>query len=108
MGEAGMSEVAGNQEPPTYFANIVSLQVTVDETVLEFRRYLLPHKEQLKLSPAGPVIPIPEPTPEQLLAAEPIARVVLTYTAAQALRQNLNNMLPGVEMARKTGEKPWK
>jgi hypothetical protein len=48
-----MSEGVSTNEPPTYFANIVTLQVTVDETVLKFRRYLLPHKEQLKLKQEG-------------------------------------------------------
>ncbi|GEM_PF-3990635 len=102
-----MSEGAGKQEPPTYFANIVTLQLTVDETVLEFRRYIAPHKEQLKLKQLGATIPVPAPTPEQIFEVEPVVRVVLTFTATQALRQHLNSMLPELERARTTGEQPW-
>jgi hypothetical protein len=84
------------------------MTVTVDEAVLEFRRLTLPHKE-IKMEPAGSVTVIPAPTHDQAMAVEPIARVVLTYTAAQALRDTLGNMLAPVDKARRAGEKdPWK
>jgi hypothetical protein len=103
-----MSEATSRQEPPTYFANLVTMTVTVDEAVLEFRRLTLPHKE-IEYRPAGSVTVIPAPTQDQILAVEPIARVVLTYTAAQNLRQILENMLAPVDKARRAGEKdPWK
>ncbi len=104
-----MTEGTATQGPPTYFANIVTLQVTADEVILELRRYLQPHKDIL-LNPTQQVdehVIIPAPTPAQLFAEEPIARVVLTYTAAESLRRNLSSMLPNVERARKTGENPW-
>jgi len=102
-----MSEGAGKQEPPTYFANIVTIQVNADETVLEFRRIMTPHRVQLKLQPSEGMTPVPPPTPENIFEVDPVARVVLTFTAAQALRTNLNNMLPAAEIARKTGVPPW-
>lgn len=102
-----MSEDAGQQEPPTYFANIVTVLINADETVLEFRRILTPHREHLKMQQPGTTVPIPPPTPEKLLEVDPVARVVLTFTATQALRQHLNSMLPEVEKSRKTGEQPW-
>jgi hypothetical protein len=103
-----MSEATSKQEPPMYFANLVTLTVTVDEAVLEFRRFTSPHKET-KIIPDGSVTVIPAPTHDQVMAIEPIARVVLTYTAAQALRDILVNMLAPVDKARRAGEKdPWK
>lgn len=92
--ETSMSEGAGKQEPPTYFANIVTLQVNADETVLEFRRSMTPQREQLKMQPFEEVVSIPPPTPEKVFEVDPVARVVLTFSAAEALRANLNNMLP--------------
>ena len=104
-----MAEGTGTQAPPTYFANLVSMNITVDEVVLELRRYFQPHRE-LMLTPRGKTeerIKIPVPTPEQLFAEEPIARVVLTYSAAKTLKQNLENLFPAFDRARKTGEDPW-
>lgn len=106
-GETTMSEDAGKQEPPTYFANIVTMQVNADETVLEFRRIITPHREQLKVQPSGGVIQIPAPTAEKIFEVDPVARVVLTYSAVKGLRENLNSILPGAEKARKTGELSW-
>jgi len=105
--ETTLSEGAGKQEPPTYFANIVTLNITADETSLEFLRILTPHKEILKMPPSGKVILIPPVQPEQIIGTDPVVRVVLTYTAAQSLRQFLNDMLPEIERARKSGERPW-
>ena len=103
-----MSEATSKQAPPIYFANLVTLTVTVDEAVLEFRRTTSPHKET-KLKTDVPVTVIPAPTPDQIMAIDPVATVVLTYTAAQALRENLGNMLAQVDKARRAGEKdPWK
>ena len=102
-----MTEAASKQEPPTYFANLVSLTVTVDEAVLEFRRVTSLHKET-KITP-GSVTPIPALTHDQAMAIDPIVRVVLTYTAAQGLRDILTNMLAQTDKARRAGEKdPWK
>ncbi len=101
-----MSEGAEKQEAPTYFANVVTVNINVDELVMEFRRILIPHKEQLKTSrPEAPIF-IPPVAPEKILDIDPVARVVLTITAARALKQHLDDMLPKIEEARKTGELP--
>jgi len=104
-----MTEDTGAKVPPTYFANIVTLHVTVDEITLELRRFVQPHKEILSglKQPAAEPITLPTITPAKLFAEEPMARIVLTFSAAQDLKQNLDKMLPTFEQARRTGGSPW-
>jgi len=89
------------QELPTYFANIVTSLLNPDEMVMEFRRYLAPHKTMLK-SGADPVTFIPPASPEQILQSEPVARVVLTFSAVRILKQYLDAALPQIENQRKS------
>ena len=87
------------KEPPTYFANIVSSLLNPDEMVMEFRRYLAPHKAMLK-SASDPVTFIPPASPEQVLQSEPVARVVLTFSAVRTLKQYLDAAFPQIEKQR--------
>ncbi len=93
-----MTENEHPQSPPTYFANWVTLTVNTDELAIEFRRVDRPHRET-----ADQTL-IPGPSPQDALNREPLARVVVTYTAAKALWEYLNNTMPRVAEARRTGE----
>lgn len=96
-----MPEETGRREPPTYFANVATTILNVDEMTMEFRRYTQPHREILKLGRKD-MVPIPPPKPEEIYQLEPVARVVLTFTAAKALKQYLDAALPQIEQQRKT------
>jgi len=79
--------------------------INADELTMEFRRVLQPHN---KLLPGiSKTTIVPPPTVEELAAAEPIARVVLTISAAKALKSYLDEVMPSVDHARMTGE-PFK
>jgi len=93
-----MADGSAAEQPPTYYANWVTLTVNTDELVIELRRIDRPHRETASM----PVIPGAKP--EEVLLRDPIARVVMTYTAAKSLREYLNNTMPRVEASRKTGE----
>ena len=87
-------------EPPTFYANVVTASVDPDAVYLELRRYLLPHKEMYRQAqdPVGaPQVSAPA---EPLTAVEPIARIVLPYTAAKGLLANLNDLVPKMTLAR--------
>lgn len=96
-----MSEQLARHEPPTYFANLVTTTLNVDELTIEFRRYMFPHRELLK-TPSLVAKPIPVPAPEEIAQLEPIARVVLTFTAAKVLKQQIDQVLPQIEQQRKS------
>ncbi len=83
---------------PTFFGNIATTQLNLDEFVIEIRRYITPHKESLLRAgnQKGTVIHIPPPKPEDIIRAEPIARVVLTFTAAMGLKAYLDEALPQI------------
>jgi hypothetical protein len=87
-------------EPPTHYANFVTVSVDPDVAYLELRRIVRPHRDMLAQTLAAP-----EPATEAIYAQEPIARVVLTYTAAKALQASLNEVLPKMERARRGTER---
>jgi hypothetical protein len=88
-------------EPPTFFANIATIHVNVDEVSIEFRRVLLPHGMIWRVSQGKePTLPTSD---EELYKFPPTAKVVLTFLAAKALRDNLNTLLPAFEEQRKKG-----
>ena len=95
-----MPEETGRHEPPTYFANIVTSNLNVDELVMELRRFVAAHRDFLKVGEE--LIPVPPVTMEEILKLEPIARVVLSFTAAKALKQSLDQALPEIEKLRKS------
>ena len=63
-----MSGESGHQEPPTYYANIVTSLLT-----------------------------------EDVMRREPIARVVVTFSAARDLKEYLELALPRIEESRRAG-----
>ena len=97
-----MSEPNGAQEPPTYYANIVTSNMNVDELTLEFRRFSVPHREFVKAG-AADVVSVPPAEPTKIMEEEPLATVVLTFTAAKALKEYLDKIFPAIEEARHQG-----
>lgn len=98
-----MPETTSPPEPPTYFANVATMVLNVDGMTIELRQYLPPHKDLFKLV-GNEVRPIPPPTWDDLYKVQPVARVVLTFTAVRALKAYLDQTLPQMENARKTGQ----
>jgi len=98
-----MAEPSESSEPPTYYANFVSLSVDPDVAYIELRRYIKPHVDMYRDAqrPAPPPTQATPPTAETVYSQSPIARVVLTYTSAKALLNLLNEMIPKMELARK-------
>ena len=88
--------------PPTFFANVATIHVNVDEVSIEFRRVMPPHSKVWELS-KGATQPIPPWTDDNLYKVEPVAKVVLTFLGAKALRDNLIKLLPNFEELRKQG-----
>lgn len=86
-----------NGDAPIHYANIVTVTVDPDAAYLELRRYIRPHRELF--SQPGPATA--EPTEDSILTQEPIARVVLTYTAAKALHASLGDLIPQMDRARR-------
>ena len=95
-----MPEETGRHEPPTYFANVVTMNLNVDEMVMEFRRFIPAHRDFVK---AGEKLTLLEPPQvKEVLNLEPIARVVLSFTAAKTIKQYLDQALPQIEKQRKS------
>jgi hypothetical protein len=87
---------------PTHYANIVTVTVDPDVAYLELRRYIRPHREFFV-----PSVPSPsEPAEGGVFDQEPIARVVLTYSAAKALHATLGDLLPKMEQERRSTGQP--
>jgi hypothetical protein len=98
-----MSDAA--QQPtltPTYYANFVTSLFTPDDLVLELRRFDRPHRE-FTSSGQEPLSLLPAVTPADVMRQDPIARVVMTFSAAKALKAYLDSALPPLEEARRTG-----
>lgn len=98
-----MADSPGRQEIPSYHANIVTCNLTVDELVLELRRVDLPHDALLKAAGGKALVHVPAPLPEQVMSYPPIARIILTFTSANSLKDYLNGAVPPVEAARREG-----
>jgi len=98
-----MPEGAGQHEPPTYFANIVTTILNVDGMMIELRQYLPAHAEVFK-NTGGELAPIPPPRVEEVYKVAPVARVVLTFSAVRVLKTYLDQALPQMEAARKAGQ----
>jgi hypothetical protein len=85
---------------PTYFANIVTSNLFPDELVFEFRRFIQEHRKVAKPN-APDITAVSPPTSEEVFATTPLARVVLTFTAAKELRDYLNKTIPQMEKVRR-------
>lgn len=88
--------------PPIFFGNLVTAHVNVDEVSLEVRRFMPPHAEISEATKGGkePMKPLTE---ADVYTIPAIAKVVLTFSAAKALRDSLDTLLPQLEDARKLG-----
>ena len=89
-----MLEESGRDDPPTFYANIVTMNLNVDELTIEFRRYLPAHGGLIESLAAGGLKPLPPPSLKEIAELEPIARVVLTYMAAKSLKEYLDQAFP--------------
>ncbi len=89
---------------PTYFANVVTMNMSVDEMIIELRQVHQEHKQLFqgqKPEDIGTVTWTKPPAPDEMLSIEPVARVVLTFTAAKNLKRYLDDVLPKMESARR-------
>ena len=91
-------ELSTLAEPPTFYANVVTASVDPDAVYLELRRLIIPHRDMYANTKTGGAAP---PSDEATYALDPIARVVITYTAAKALQATLNELVPKMQLARK-------
>lgn len=99
-----MSDETKRLEPPTFFANIVTMNLDADQMVMELRQYLPLHREALAQLVTGNLVDIKPPTPQDLISLEPVGRVVLTFTAVRYLKQYLDQAFPLIEAGRTTGK----
>lgn len=86
-------------EPPTYFANLTTIHVNVDEVTIEFRRLMKPHAELWSLQGKQ----TPPLTDDDVYRVPVEAKVVLTFVGAKTLLDNLNRILPQFAEMRKQG-----
>ena len=87
------------EEPPTHYANIVTVSVDPDVVYIELRRFIRSHLEMYRVSKQDEQSAVL--SEETVYQHPPVAHVVLTYTAAKNLLANLMEMLPKMEAARK-------
>ncbi len=99
-----MPDQTNKSEPPTYFANIVTMNLDADQMVMELRQNMPPHRETFPRLSTTDVVEIKPPTPQELISLEPVARVVLTFTAVRNLREYLDKAFPLIEARRATGK----
>src|SRR2546426_12763715 len=90
-------------EPPTFFANIATIHVNVDEVSIEFRRFMKPHAELWKTFKDSGGKDGPPLTDDDVYKFEPIAKGVLTFVGAKTPRDNLNKLMTNSEEMRKQG-----
>lgn len=95
-----MPDSVPHPEPPTFYTNVVTVHVTLDEVSLEGRRYMPGHEEIWRVSKGGKE-PGPVPDDATVYREAPIVKVVMTFTAAKALRDTLQALLPQMETVRK-------
>lgn len=59
-----MAEETKRSEPPTFFANVVTMNLNVDEMAIEFRQYHPDHRALIGSSSEQKLIPVPPATPK--------------------------------------------
>lgn len=97
-----MPDETNSSDPPTYFANVLTMNLDVDQMVMELRQNLPLHREAFAHVTTADVVDIKPRTPQELLTLEPVARVVLTFTAVRALKQYLDKAFPLIQASRAT------
>lgn len=88
--------------PPTFFGNIMTAHVNVDEVSFEVRR-LMPTHSQISEMTKGGTEPMKPLTELDIYALAPIVKVVVTFSAAKALSDNLQSLIAQMAEARKRG-----
>ena len=96
-----MPEDTRKTDPPAFYANVITMNLNVDELMIELRRYLPPHKNYISDLGAEPLKPLAPPSSKEITELEQIARVVLTYSAAKALMEYLVKAFPPTEDQRR-------
>jgi hypothetical protein len=81
----------------------VTANINVDELVLELRRVTKPHRDTLPDDTKGAIVPLPPMTSQDVKKVEPVARVVMTFSAAKSLYDFLTQAVPEFEAARRSG-----
>ncbi|HEY6418511.1 MAG TPA: DUF5678 domain-containing protein [Candidatus Binataceae bacterium] len=95
-----MADGSNGKEAPTIYANIVISKLNVNEMTMELNCFAKPDKGS---GQKGPVITnVPVESDEDVLAREPIARVILTFSAAQELKRSLDLAMPKIEQLRRS------
>jgi hypothetical protein len=95
-----MADGSDRKEIPTFHANIVTSNLNTDEMTMELRWFAQPHRNWIQEGTG--VTTIPPASPRELMAADPVAKVVLTFSAVKALKQYLDQAFPEIEKARKS------
>jgi len=96
-----MPEDTKRSEPPTYFANVVTLTMDTDQLVMELRQFLRPHRETFEEpKQEGMIFYVAPPTPKEIVSSEPVARVVLTFAAVRFLKRYLDAAFSQIEAKR--------
>ena len=91
---------ANTPGPPTYFANIISMTLDPDQMIMELRQNLPGHRETMPHVSTTVITETTPPTPQEIMDLEPVARVVLTFTAVRTIKQYLDRALPMMEAKR--------
>lgn len=87
-------------EPPTFYANIISVTVDPDVAYFELRRFIRPHRDVVKDLRQGAASE-PPVAEAAIYEQEPIARMVLTFSAVKVLQAQLADLVPKMEQARR-------
>jgi len=87
-----MGDKTEHSEVPTYYSNFVTMQLNTDEMVMEFRSHRPEHNRTAK--GGEEILEIPPAEPGEVLSVDPVARVVVTFTSAAAMKQFLDQAFP--------------
>jgi len=88
--------VGGNDLSPIH-ANIVTMVLTEDQLVLEFREWHAPHTSLVLVAEK---VTVPTLTPDGFRGLPPLGVVVLTFAAARDMQKYLNRVLPVMQESR--------
>jgi hypothetical protein len=86
-----MAEKIEPSEVPTYYANFVTMQLNADEMVIEFRSHRPAHT---LVAGSDAIVDVPAPNPTEVFGVDPVARVVVTFSSAAAMKSFLDDALP--------------
>lgn len=96
-----MGDSANKDDIPTFHANIVTSTLDVDELTMELRWFHVAHRDSVE-GLGDEVIQLPAADASTILSVPPTARMVLTFSAARALKKFLDSALPQAEKSRES------